>query len=63
MMWKEGDKYKGIFNIMGGFNIPLIIPLINLKNLNKKYSLLVLREWWVNSKIIADRSVDKALEG
>ena len=48
---------------MGGFNIPLKIPLINLKNLNKKYSLLVLREWWVNSKIIADRSVDKALEG
>ena len=47
---------------MGGFNIPLKIALINLKNLNKKYSLLVLREWWVNSKIIADRSVDKALE-
>ena len=36
MMWKEGDKYKGIFNIMGGFNIPLKIPLINLKNLNQE---------------------------
>ena len=38
IMWKEGDKYKGIINIMGGFHI----VLVNLKILYK-ISLLDLR--------------------
>ena len=59
IMWKNGDKYKGIINVMGGFHI----FLVNLKILYKKYGLLGLRGWWVKSKIIADGSVDKALEG
>ena len=59
IMWKEGDKNKGIINIMGGFHM----LLVNLKILCNKYGLLGLRGWWVKSKIIADGSVDKALEG
>ena len=59
IMWKEGDKNKGIINIMVGFHM----LLVNLKILCNKYGLLGLREWLVKSKIIADGSVDKALEG
>ena len=59
VMWKEGDKNKGIINIMVGFHM----LLVNLKILCNKYGLLGLREWLVKSKIIADGSVDKALEG
>ena len=33
IMWKKGDKYKGVINIMGSFHI----ILINLKILYKKY--------------------------
>ena len=40
-MWKEGDKYKGIINIMGGFHI----LLVNLKILYKKYGFLGSRKW------------------
>ena len=39
------------------------ILLVNLKILYKKYGLLGLRGWWVKSKIIADGSINKALEG
>ena len=60
IIWKEeSKKYEGIINIMGSFHI----LLVNLKVLYKKYALLGLRDWWVKSKIIADGSVDKALEG
>ena len=44
---------------MGGFHI----LLANLTILFKKYGLLGLRGWWVKSKIIANGSVDRALEG
>ena len=59
IMWKKGDKYKGIINIMSGFHILLVNPKI----LYKKYDLLGLRGWLVKSKIIADGSDDKTLEG
>ena len=58
-MWKEGDKHKGIISIMGAFHI----LLVNLDIFCKKYGLLSLRGWWLKSKIVADGSVDKALEG
>ena len=57
-MWKEGDYYRGIINIMGGSHI----LLVNLKIIYKKYGLLVLRGWWVKSKNIEDGPVNKALE-
>ena len=59
IMWKEGDKYKGIINIMGGFHT----LLVNLKILYKKNGLLGLRGWWVKSKIISNGFVVKALVG
>ena len=59
IMWKEGDKHTGIVDIMGGFPY----HFSNLKILYKKYGLLCLRGWWVKSKIIADGSSDKVLEG
>ena len=59
IMWEEGDKYKEITSIKGGFHI----LLVNLKILYKKYGLLGLRGWRVKSKIIADGSIDKALDG
>ena len=58
IMWKEGEKYKGIINIMGGFHI----FLVTLKILCNKYGFLGLRGLWVRSKIVADGSVNKALE-
>ena len=58
-MWKEGDKYKVIMNIMVGFHI----LLVNLKILYKKYGLLDLRGLYVKTKVIADGSIDKTLEG
>ena len=58
-MWKEGDKYKRIINKMGGF----LILLVNRKILYKKYGLLGFRGRWVKSKIIADGSLNKILEG
>ena len=54
---KKGDKW--IINLMGGFHI----FLVNLKIRYKKHGMLNLRDWWVKPKIIADISVDKALEG
>ena len=44
---------------MGGFHI----LLVNLKIIFKRYSLIGLKDWWVKSKVIAEGSVDKALEG
>ena len=58
IMWKEGDRYKGIINIMGGFHI----PLVNLKILYKM-SLLDLRGSYVKAKVIANGPIDKVLEG
>ena len=58
-MWKEGDKYKGIINIMGGLHI----LLVDLKTLCKKYGLLSLSRWWETSNIIEDGSIDKTLTG
>ena len=46
-------------NLIGGFHI----FLVNLKIRYKKHGMLNLRDWWVKPKIIADISVDKALEG
>ena len=59
IMWKEGDKYKGIINIMGSSHI----LLVNLKILYKKCGLVGLRGRRVKSKITPDESVDKALRG
>ena len=47
IMWKKGDKYKGIIIIMGGFHI----ILLNLKILYKKYGFLSLKRWWVKNAI------------
>lgn len=55
IMLKEGDKDKGIINVMDGFHI----PLINFKVLYNKLALLGLRG---RSKIITDESVKKALD-
>ena len=41
IIWTEEDKYKRIINIMNDFHI----PLVHLKLLYKKYSLLGLKEW------------------
>ena len=49
-MYNEGDKYKGIINIVGGLHV----LLVNLKFFfigNMIY--WVLRELWVKLKIIA----------
>ena len=59
IMWKEGDKYKGIINIMDSFHI----FLVTLNFLYRKYGLLGLREWWVKTRIMADGSTNKVLEG
>ena len=59
-MWEARYKCKGIINIIDGFHT----LLVNLKIIYKKYGLKSgLERWWVKSKITADGSVDKALEG
>ena len=53
IIWKD-KKYDGVMIIMSGFNI----LLVKLKILYQKYNLLGLQQWWVESKVIAEISVN-----
>ena len=44
---------------MGGFHT----ILVNLKILGKKFACLGLRNWWIDAGIIAEGSLDKAMDG
>eukprot|EP00794_Sanderia_malayensis_P001133 gene1133-489_t len=59
IIWKVSGKYDKVKCIMGGFHILLCW----LKVLYKQYGALGFREWWCQSNVIAQGSVDQALEG
>ena len=59
IMWKEFDKYENVICLMGGFHILLVW----LKVLHKQFGCLGLRDWWCESGIVAEGSVDQAAEG
>eukprot|EP00794_Sanderia_malayensis_P011440 gene11440-12636_t len=59
IMWKECDKYKKVICLMGGFHTLLVW----LKVLHKQFGCLGFRDWWCESGIIAEGSVDQAAEG
>eukprot|EP00794_Sanderia_malayensis_P006502 gene6502-7247_t len=59
IIWKDSGKYDKVKCIMGGFHI----LLCSLKVLYKQYGVLGFREWWCQSNVIAQGSVDQALEG
>ena len=45
--------------LLGGFHT----LLVKLKILYKKYGLLGMEDWWVDSNVVAVSSADKASEG
>ena len=57
--WLHDGKYDKIVTLMGGFHT----ILVSLKILGKKFACLGLRNWWIDAGIIAEGSVDKAMDG
>ncbi len=57
--WLHDGKYDKIIALMGGFHT----ILVSLKILGKKFTCLGLRDWWVDAGIIAEGSVEKAMDG
>ena len=51
--------YDKIFPFLGGFHT----LLVKLKILLKKFGLLGMKNWWVDTNVVAVGSVDKAAEG
>ena len=54
-----GGTTVGTFTLLRGFHTILVF----LKNLHKKYGVLGLKEWWIDSEAIQPGSADKADEG
>ena len=57
--WIHQGKYDKVIPLLGGFHT----LLVNLKVLRKKYGVLGLKEWWIDSEAIQPGSADKADEG
>ena len=57
--WAEEGKYDKIIPLLGDFHT----MVVKLKILYKKYGVLGLREWWVDSGAIVEGSSIKAAEG
>ena len=57
--WIETGDYEKIVPLLGGFHTILVF----LKILHKKYGVLGLKEWWIDSEAIQPGSADKADEG
>ena len=50
--------YDKIVTLMGGFHT----IMVSLKILGKKFACLGFRDWWIDAGIIAEGSVDKAMD-
>ena len=59
IQWLNQGKYDQIITFLGGFHT----IMVNLKILEKKYSCLGLKEWWIEADVIAQGSADQAMEG
>ena len=57
--WLNEELYDKIFLLSGGFHT----LLVNSKILYKKYGLLRMKDWWVDSNVAALDSADKAAQG
>ena len=57
--WLNEGLCDKIFPLLGGFHT----LLVKLKILHKKYGLLGMKDWWVDSSVVAVGSVDKAADG
>ena len=57
--WLNEGLYDKIFPLLGGFHT----LLVKLKILHKKYGLLGMKDWWVDSNVVAVGCADKAAEG
>ena len=57
IQWLHKGKYHKVVTLMGGFHN----LLVKLKILYKKYTVLGLRDWWVESGAVADGSAQKAI--
>ena len=57
--WIHEGKYDEVIPLLGGFHT----LLVNLKILRKKYGVLGLKEWWIDSEAVQPGSADKADEG
>ena len=57
--WLNEGLCDKIFPLLGGFHT----LLVKLKILHKKYGLLGMKDWWVDSSVVTVGSVDKAAEG
>ena len=56
--WLYEGLYDKTFPLLGGLHT----LLLKLKILHKKYSLLGMKDWWVDSNVVAVCSADKAVE-
>ena len=57
--WLNEGLCDKIFPLLGGFHT----LLVKLKILHKKYGVLGMKDWWVDSSVVVVGSVDKAAEG
>ena len=57
--WIETGDYEKIFPLLGGFHTILVF----LKILHKKYGVLGLKEWWIDSEAVQPGSADEADAG
>ena len=57
--WLNEGFYDKIFQLLGGFHT----LLVKLKILHKNFGLLGMKDWWVDSNVVAVGSLDNAAEG
>ena len=59
IIWKHGEVYKKVIPFMGAFHQLLVLQTM----IYKRHGCVGYKKWFVDAKIIASGSADKAVEG